>query len=205
MPCPYENIGKSQVKLVAGLGNPGEEYKASRHNVGFLAADRLAGRLGSEMGALRARYKRKYLGAFLVAQLPRGTKVGILKPRTFMNRSGRSVAAAVRDMGVDLRELVVVHDDVDLPLGKIRVKFGGGTGGHKGLESIVGCLGNPEFVRLRIGIDRPGPGDVTDYVLGRFTPAESVILENEVFPKAVDAIIVIMEDGLETAMNAFNG
>jgi len=189
---------------VAGLGNPGEEYKSSRHNVGYIAVDRLAARLNSAIGAMGAKFKRKYLGAYTVASLPHGGEVGILKPRTFMNRSGRSVAMAVRDMGVDLRELVVVHDDVDLPLGKVRVKFGGGMGGHKGLESVFGCMGTPDFVRLRIGIDRPGPGDITDYVLGKFNSAESVILENEIFPNVVDAIITILENGAEVAMNAFN-
>jgi PTH1 family peptidyl-tRNA hydrolase len=192
------------VKLVAGLGNPGEEYISSRHNVGYITADRLAARLNSSIGAMGAKFKRKYVGVYTVASLPHGGGTGILKPRTFMNRSGRSVAMAVRDMGVDLRELVVVHDDVNLPFGKIRIKFGGGTGGHKGLESILSCLGTEDFVRLRIGIDRPGQKDITDYVLGKFNPAESVILENEVFPKALDAIITILENGPEAAMNDFN-
>jgi len=109
-------------------------------------------------------------------------------------------------MDIDIGDVVVVHDDIDLPLGKIKVKIGGGTAGHKGLKSIRDMLGSSDFIRVRIGIDRPGGSkDITDYVLGRISPAESVILENEVFPVATEALLVILTENAQVAMNAFNG
>jgi len=193
------------VKLVAGLGNPGKEYESTRHNVGFRAIDRLAVRLGRAPNGKGVKFRRKYLGSFAIVPFPNGDEMGLLKPRTFMNRSGRSVGKAVREIGIETSEVVIIHDDLDLPLGKIRVKFGGGAGGHKGIKNITDTLGTPDFVRLRIGIDKPVSGDATDYVLGGFDPAETVILENEVLPLAADAIMIILSQNAQEAMNKYNG
>jgi len=193
------------VKLVAGLGNPGKKYEKTRHNAGFMAVDRFVAKLAADRGEKPPAYKRKYLACFTSGRLHTGEDVAIIKPRTFMNRSGRSVARAVKKLDVNPAEMVVVHDDLDLPLGKIRIKSGGGTGGHKGLESICGALGTRDYIRLRIGIDRPPRGEsVTGYVLEEFTPSELVIFRNEVLPVAVDALFAIFTRSLEEAMNAFN-
>ncbi len=193
------------MKLVAGLGNPGKKYEKTRHNAGFMAADGFLAKLAAGRGEKSPGYKKKYLAWFISEKLYTGEEVAILKPRTFMNRSGRSVSQAVRKLGVNTSEMVVIHDDLDLPLGKIRIKSGGGTGGHKGLESICNALGSRDYIRLRIGIDRPSGGkSVTDYVLEDFTPSELVIFRNQVLPVAADALSAIFTRNLEEAMNAFN-
>ena len=188
-----------QIKLVVGLGNPGSEYERTRHNAGFRAVDNIAFRLD------RARFQRAFRGRFTRVDLPDSDlTLGLLKPQTYMNRSGQSVGRAVRELKIETKDLLVVHDDLDLPLGRIRVKIGGGTAGHKGLESIAGALGAKDFLRLRIGIDKPTEADATDYVLGRFRADEEVILENEVLPKVVEAVMMILKEGPEKAMNLFN-
>ena len=186
-------------RLVVGLGNPGKEYERTRHNAGFRAVDNLAGHLGI------GRFERAYRGRYAEAQLPDSDiTLGLLKPQAYMNRSGQSVGRAAQDRGVDTEDILVVHDDLDLPLGRIKIKRGGGTAGHKGLESIRDALGNSEFLRVRIGIDRPPGEDATGYVLGRFRADEEVILENEVLPRVIDAIKAIFRDGPEKAMNEIN-
>lgn len=193
------------MKLVAGLGNPGKKYEKTRHNAGYMVADRFVAKLAADRGEKTHGYKKKYLAWFIPEMLHTGEQVAILKPRTFMNRSGRSVARAVSKLGVNLSETVIIHDDLDLPLGKIRIKSGGGTGGHKGLESVCDALGTRDYIRLRIGIDRPPKGkSVTDYVLGEFTSSEFVIFRNEVLPVAAEALSAIFTRNLEEAMNAFN-
>jgi PTH1 family peptidyl-tRNA hydrolase len=174
-----------KVPVVAGLGNPGRSYELTRHNVGFLVADELARRHG---GSWRAKKKAE------AASVSLGLKnVTLLKPTTYMNKSGAALA------GYEAAQLVVVHDDLDLPVGDVRVKVGGGTGGHNGLRSIIGYLG-AEFVRVRIGIGRPPVGvSVTDYVLGR---AEAAM--KEAVPQAADAVEAVLEAGPEAAMNRFN-
>jgi len=168
-----------------GLGNPGRSYERTRHNVGFLVVDELARRYG---GSWRAKKKAEAAPVSLELR-----KVTLLKPTTYMNNSGAALA------GYKAEQLVVLHDDLDLPAGTVRVKVGGGAGGHNGLRSIIQHLGN-DFVRVRIGIGRPPVGvTVTDYVLGRMEEAvkESVSL-------AADAVEVLIESGSEAAMNQFN-
>jgi PTH1 family peptidyl-tRNA hydrolase len=171
--------------VVVGLGNPGRSYERTRHNAGYLVADELARR---HAGSWRKRKKAE--AAPISIGLANTT---LLKPTTFMNNSG----SAVSDHGPE--DLVVVHDDLDLPAGTVRVKVGGGAGGHNGLRSIIGRLGN-EFVRVRIGIGRPPPGvGVTDYVLSRMDSAVK-----EAVPTAADAVEFLLEHGPEAAMNRFN-
>ncbi len=168
-----------------GLGNPGRSYERTRHNVGFLVADELARRHG---GSWR---KRKRAEAAPVSLDSR--EVTLLKPTTFMNNSGSALA------GYGTEDLILVHDDLDLPPGDVRVKVGGGAGGHNGLRSIIQRLG-PDFVRVRVGIGRPPPGvGVTDYVLSRMDAAV-----RDAVPLAADAVEAIVEDGPEAAMNRFN-
>ena len=171
--------------VVVGLGNPGRSYERTRHNVGFLVVDELARRHGGSW-----RSKKKAEAAPIGFGLKNGT---LLKPTTYMNNSGTALAGYKPD------QLVVVHDDLDLPEGDVRVKVGGGAGGHNGLRSTIQHLGN-DFVRVRIGIGRPPPGmTVTDYVLGRMN---SVI--KEAVPQAADAVEAVIESGPEAAMNRFN-
>ncbi len=171
--------------VVVGLGNPGRSYERTRHNVGFLVVDELARRHG---GSWRSKKKAE------ASPIGFGLKnVTLLKPTTYMNNSGTALAGYKPD------QLVVVHDDLDLPEGDVRVKVGGGPGGHNGLRSTIQHLGN-DFVRVRIGIGRPPPGmTVTDYVLGRM---DSVI--KEAVPQAADAVEAVIESGPEAAMNRFN-
>jgi peptidyl-tRNA hydrolase, PTH1 family len=170
---------------VVGLGNPGRSYERTRHNVGFLVADELARRYG---GSWRRRKRAE------VAPVSLGfEEVALLKPTTYMNNSGAALAEHAAE------DLIVVHDDLDLPEGDVRVKVGGGAGGHNGLRSLIGRLG-PDFVRVRVGIGRPPNAmNVTDYVLGRMSSA----VRNAV-PRAADAVEAVIEDGPEAAMNRFN-
>jgi peptidyl-tRNA hydrolase, PTH1 family len=168
------------------LGNPGRSYERTRHNVGFLVADELARRHG---GSWRKRKKAEAAPITLGLQ-----DVTLLKPTTFMNNSGSALAGHNR-----AEDLIVVHDDLDLPEGDVRVKVGGGAGGHNGLRSVIGRYG-PDFIRVRVGVGRPPPGmGVTDYVLGKMNSAV-----RDAVPCAVDAVEAVVEDGPEAAMNRFN-
>ena len=171
--------------VVVGLGNPGRSYERTRHNVGFLVADELARRHG---GSWRKRKKAE------AAPVSLGSRdVTLLKPTTFMNNSGSALADHRPE------DLIVVHDDLDLPPGDVRVKVGGGAGGHNGLRSIIGRLGS-DFVRVRVGIGRPPVGvGVTDYVLSRMDAAV-----RDAVPRAADAVEAVVEDSPEAAMNRFN-
>lgn len=171
--------------IVVGLGNPGRSYERTRHNIGFLVADELAKRHG---GSWRSKKKAE------AAPVGFGSKnVTLLKPTTYMNNSGTALA------GYKAEQLVVVHDDLDLPVGDVRVKVGGGAGGHNGLRSLIQHLGN-DFVRVRVGIGRPPPGmTVTDYVLGRMDSAIK-----DAVPRTADAVETVVELGPEAAMNRFN-
>ena len=171
--------------VVAGLGNPGRSYERTRHNVGFLVVDELADRHG---GSWRSKKKAE------IAPIGFGLKnVTLLKPTTYMNNSGTVLAGYKPD------QLVVIHDDLDLPEGDVRVKVGGGAGGHNGLRSTIQHLGN-DFVRVRIGVGRPPPGmTVTDHVLGRMD-----LVVKEAVPRAADAVEAVIESGAEAAMNRFN-
>jgi PTH1 family peptidyl-tRNA hydrolase len=182
--------------LVAGLGNPGREYAATRHNVGFMVADELARRLG---GSWRA----KFSGDLAEVRLD-GLRLALLKPQTFMNESGRSVGAAVRFFKVEPESLLVVHDEVDLEPGRLQVRLGGGLAGHNGLRSVAQHVGTPDFARLRIGVGRPERGDprpVADFVLSEFPPELDV---ESLVARAADAVETVASEGLEEAQNRFN-
>jgi PTH1 family peptidyl-tRNA hydrolase len=177
--------GPRRSPIVVGLGNPGRSYERTRHNLGFLVADELARRHG---GSWRKRKRTEAAPVSLGFQ-----DVTLLKPTTFMNNSGAALAKYKAD------DLIVVHDDLDLPEGDVRVKVGGGAGGHNGLRSVIGHLG-PDFVRVRVGVGRPPPGiGVTDYVLGKMDAAV-----RDAVPRATDAVEAVVEDGLQAAMNRFN-
>jgi PTH1 family peptidyl-tRNA hydrolase len=184
--------------LVAGLGNPGREYRQNRHNVGFMVADTLA-----EIANIPLR--RVEFRALVGKGEFAGEKLVIAKPQTYMNDSGQAVAALLHFYKIPLERLLVVHDDLDLPFGTLRLRPSGGTGGQLGMESIASRLATRDFARLRVGIGRPpGHMDPRDYVLHDFDPPEQELLP-EVRGTAVDAIRRFIHEGIEKAMNDFNG
>lgn len=184
------------MKLVVGLGNPGPQYAATRHNVGFMVAERLAARAGVSL------QQKKFQGYFGRGRLD-GEDLAILLPQTFMNCSGASVGPACKFLNLDAEHLIVVHDDIDLPFGALRIKVGGGHAGHNGLRDIVKVLSG-DFCRIRIGVDRPQHGNVADYVLKPFAGEERQKLET-VLDEAVAALKVLLAQGAQQAMNEFNG
>lgn len=185
------------MKLVVGLGNPGPEYAATRHNIGFMVASCLAERHAI---ALKRKGHQGFFGVGRVA----GVETAILLPQTFMNRSGVSVASACQSLGVEPDDLVVVHDEIDLDFGCLRIKVGGGHGGHNGLRSIAGALGETDYSRLRMGVGRPpAGGDVARYVLTGFNAAERVQLK-EYIETAADALEALLQKGAQDAMNLYN-
>ena len=182
--------------LVAGLGNPGARYERDRHNVGWMVVDELARRRD-------ASFKSKFNGKIGETRLG-DHRLALLKPETYMNESGRSISAAARFFKVACEDVLVVHDDVDLDLGRLQARAGGGLGGHNGLRSIAQALGTPEFLRLRIGVGRPGrgdPRDVADYVLAPFEAHED---RDGLVARAADAVEVLVLEGLEDAQRRFN-
>ena len=182
--------------LVVGLGNPGREYERTRHNVGWLVVDELARRHGGS-------WRSKFSGSLAEVRVD-GSKLALLKPETYMNESGRSVAAATRFFKVPAESLLVVHDDVDLEPGRLQARRGGGLAGHNGLRSLGQHLGTQDFLRLRIGVGRPGRGDprpVKDWVLSPFAPEEDA---DALVTRAADAVETIVRDGLEAAQQRFN-
>jgi peptidyl-tRNA hydrolase, PTH1 family len=184
--------------LVVGLGNPGPEYAETRHNVGFLVADLLATRAGARFSV----HKRS--NAEIAQGRLAGRPVTVAKPRTYMNVSGGPVAGLVRYFSVPAEEVVVVHDDLDLGFGVIRLKRGGGEGGHNGLRSISQSVGTRDYLRVRFGIGRPpGRQDPADYVLKRFSTPERKELEFAV-DLAADATEALLDQGLEPAQNRFH-
>jgi PTH1 family peptidyl-tRNA hydrolase len=188
-------------KLVVGLGNPGKEHAGTRHNIGFAALDRLAEKLDCS-------FRSKWRFSAKIAEATAGDagKVVLAKPQTYMNRSGSAVNALLRWLKIEPPQLLVVVDDADLPLGQVRLRASGGSGGHNGLRSIIEALGgHEEFARLRVGIGRSAPlgTDITGHVLGRFAPQEREVAEQAV-ATAVDAIECCLRDGLTEAMNQFN-
>jgi PTH1 family peptidyl-tRNA hydrolase len=181
--------------LVVGLGNPGAAYARNRHNVGFMVVDRLAEAAG-------ASFREKWKGRFTKARVA-GGEVVLLEPLTFMNRSGESVQAAMRFFGVPLSEVLVVHDELDLPFGTLRLKRGGGVAGHNGLRSIVQHCGGPDFLRARIGIGRPPHGSPEGWVLGDFDADQGAALPS-VLDDAARAVEAVIAEGISAAMNAVN-
>lgn len=185
------------MKLVVGLGNPGSKYDGTRHNVGFDVIDRLAA------GGSGTTFTRKFDGLVAEAEIDYH-RVLLLKPQTFMNLSGRSVGQALRFFKLDLADLLVVCDDLNLPLGKLRIRGGGSDGGQKGLRDISAQLGSEAYGRLRVGIGERGEIDAVDYVLTRFRPAERPAIEDALI-LASQAVAVWVSQGLAVAMNRFNG
>jgi PTH1 family peptidyl-tRNA hydrolase len=182
--------------LVVGLGNPGREYERTRHNAGWLVLDELARRHGGS-------WRSKFSGSLAEVRLD-GLRLALLKPETYMNDSGRSVGAAARFFKVEPGALLVVHDDVDLEPGRLQARLGGGLAGHNGLRSLAQHLGSQEFLRLRIGVGRPGRGDrrsVSDWVLSGFAPEDDV---DALVSRSADALEAIASEGLETAQAQFN-
>jgi len=183
---------------VVGLGNPGEEYTNTRHNVGFQVVDEVAARMDSDIRRpeFQALTARASLGRSMVL---------MMKPQTFMNASGRAVAAAFQDLGLDPGCLIAVYDDLDLPLGRLRIRPDGGAGGHRGVASLIQELGTTSFTRVRVGIGRPAEGcTVVDHVLSPFRVEEAFDVKNAV-ATAADAVERIILDGTVAAMEAFNG
>jgi PTH1 family peptidyl-tRNA hydrolase len=186
----------AQLKVVVGLGNPGPRYASTRHNVGFEVIDGLAA--SPSAGRFRSQFQAQVCEVFEGEQ-----KVLLVKPETFMNLSGRSVRQLVDFYQVALTDLLVVCDDINLPLGKLRARAQGTHGGHNGLRDIQSHLGTTEYARLRIGVDSPKQADTADYVLARFRPAERPVIE-EALSLAVQAASVWLLQGIDECMNRFN-
>jgi len=192
------------MKLIVGLGNPGRGYAHNRHNVGFVCLNHFARTQG-------IRFDRKQGKARVGTGKVAGNKVLLARPQTYMNLSGQSVSRLVKKFNINLNDLLVIHDDLDLPLGKIRLRHGSSSGGHKGIDSIISCLGSQDFTRLRVGIGRPtteglaptSEADIIAYVLSNFTSEEKQIVV-QVIPKASEAIYCLLTEGLMVAMNKYN-
>lgn len=185
--------------LVVGLGNPGRQYASHRHNVGFMVVDELASVCRADA------FRSKFNGEYAKGEAS-GEDVVLLKPQTFMNDSGRSVQAAIAFFKPAIDRVLVIHDELDLPFGTVRLKVGGGHAGHNGLRSIMACIGNGEFGRLRFGIGRPPPGfrgEVADYVLSSFDGSERAELP-DLLKKAGSTVLEVATRGLATAMNVHN-
>jgi PTH1 family peptidyl-tRNA hydrolase len=185
------------VKLIVGLGNPGKKYERTRHNLGFMVLDRLAAKSGVAIDKTKA---EALIGEWKRA----GESVLLVKPQTFMNLSGQALATLFRYHSVEAGDVIVVHDDLDLPFGRLRIRQQGSSGGNRGMLSVLQALGDGPFVRLRIGIGRPPPGvDPADFVLQRFTPEEKAALA-ELVARAADAVEAVLEQGPRLAMEKFN-
>ena len=182
--------------LVVGLGNPGREHARDRHNVGWMVADELAGRHDGS-------FRSKFSGRLAEVRFD-DLKLALLKPETYMNLSGQSLSAAARFFKVAPETIAVVHDEVDLEPGRLQVRLGGGLAGHNGLRSVRQALGTADFLRVRVGVGRPGRGDrrpVADYVLSPFAPEED---GEALVARAADAVEALARDGLDEAQRRFN-
>ena len=193
------------MKLIVGLGNPGRKYEKNRHNLGFMCLRHFAREHGLKFDKKQCRAR---IGSGIVAE----SKVVIVRPQTYMNQSGQSVSRLVKKFNVSLDDLIVIHDDLDLPPGKIRIRQDGGSGGHKGIDSIVAELGSQDFLRLRAGIGHPSSiedatetseADIISYVLSDFTADEKRIIA-QVIPRVSEAILCLLTEGLTAAMNKYN-
>ncbi len=193
------------MKLIVGLGNPGRFHANNRHNIGFMCLNHFAKKHGISFDKKQSRAR---IGSGKVAN----NEVVVAKPQTYVNLSGQSVSLLVKKFNINLDNLLVIHDDLDLPLGKIRIRQNGSSGGHKGVDSIISYLESQNFLRIRVGIGRPtttegsdqiNKADIIDYVLSGFTPEEKQAL-NQVIPGVSEAIFCILTEGLTTAMNKYN-
>jgi PTH1 family peptidyl-tRNA hydrolase len=201
--CLHRDAPSGSLKLVVGLGNPGPQYTRSRHNAGFMCVNRLAKDIGAEFSKKEglARTAHGAVG---------GCKVVLARPQTYMNLSGRAVVKLMEKYRLAPEDLIVIHDDMDLKPGQLRIRQGGRSAGHKGIESIINEIDGENFIRVRVGVGRPaaeGNGDrreaVVDFVLDNFSPEESRIMA-DVMPRAAQAVAAIINDGLDAAMNSFN-
>lgn len=184
-------------KLLVGLGNPGSKYEGTRHNIGFDALDRLAARFGAQIS-------RSKFNSFYETAVIGGEDVAFLKPQTYMNRSGQPVQAAQKFFNTALEDVIVLHDDIDLDVGQLKIKVGGGHGGHNGLRDIIAKNGGEKgFIRVRLGVGRPQHGDVTNHVLGKFRPEEQGAID-ALIERACDALELILTDGVVAAQNAYH-
>ncbi len=185
--------------IIVGLGNPGHKYEKTRHNAGFMVIDDLASRYNFS-------FKEKNI--YMVADgVLGGKKVALLKPLTFMNKSGVALRTFIQKIGIDRSNLkdnlIVIQDDLDIDIGNIKIKKGGSSGGHKGVESIINEIGTKDFIRVKVGIGRPENLPVEDYVLSNFKASEKKILK-DVIIKATDAVISIITEGVDKAMSKYN-
>jgi len=189
------------MKLIVGLGNPGRGYADNRHNAGFICLNYFAKTHGIRLDKKQGKAR---IGIGKVD----GHKMVVAKPQTYMNLSGESVSRLIQKFNVNLDNLLIIHDDLDLPLGKIRIRQGSGSAGHKGVNSIISCLGSQDFVRLRVGIGRPditepSEADIIAYALSDFTPDEKQII-TQTLPRVSEAILCLLTQGLTAAMNEYN-
>ena len=199
-PDPQTEAGEMSAipYLIVGLGNPGREYRGNRHNMGFMLLDHLAERLGVTFARLESQ-------ALVAKTEHAGKRIVLAKPQAYMNLSGQPVGALLRYYKIPNSQLLVAYDDVDLPLGSLRLRPGGGSAGQKGMASIIERLGTQEFPRLRLGIDRPpGKMPAAAYVLQDFSSIQQPVVSSAL-ERAADAVLLFVTDGLETAMNRFNG
>lgn len=183
--------------IVVGLGNPGPEYEVSRHNVGFRVVDRVADRAG--LALTRCRYRSLFVRGTL-----HGIQVLLMKPLTFMNESGFSVSRWQQALCLKPDRIIIVHDDLDLPPSQLRIRIGGGHGGHRGIRSVIEAIGSPDFLRVKVGIGRPREGqDAVAHVLEPFKKSENDAMEAAI-QQAADAVEALVQEGLEAAMNRYN-
>ena len=196
---PYRGLSEMDTDrtMVVGLGNPGERYEQTRHNVGFWCVDRLAEewRADRERRRFRALVQEASMGAY---------RLVLVKPQTYMNDSGDAVGPAARWFKVPPDRLLVIHDDLDLPVGRVRFRQGGSSGGHRGVASIMEHLGSDGFLRLRIGIGRPPSDEAVDYVLSRFSREEQAVVDR-ILGAASAMVRCVLEEGIAEAMNRYNG
>lgn len=196
----HPETDNSDIVLICFLGNPGEKYSKTRHSIGFIFAEKIAAAFNFPQFS----YCRKIKG-YVSAGMISERKTVLLKPDTYMNRSGVAVAKALELFAVGIDNLIVVHDDVDIKFGSHRIKTKGGSGGHNGLRSIEGEIGTDKFVRIRIGIGKPVPEmDLADYVLSNFFDGELSFIDNSLSSKWGEIILKIVNEGAEEAMNTFN-
>jgi PTH1 family peptidyl-tRNA hydrolase len=187
------------MKLIVGLGNPGRAYANNRHNIGFMCLNYFA-RTHS------IKFDRKKGQARTGQGMVAGNKVMLARPQTFMNNSGQPVSRLVRSLSINFKDLLVIHDDLDLPLAKIRISYGSSSGGHKGIDSIIRELGSQDFIRIRVGVGMPvevSEDAVIAYVLSDFTPEEKQVIVQAI-PRVSEATFCLLTEGLAPAMNKFN-
>jgi len=186
------------IKLIVGLGNPGQEYQRTRHNVGFLLLDELASSEGVDFSL-----QSRFFGSLAEVMTEQG-KVYLLKPNTFMNRSGQSVSSVMKYFKITPKEILIVHDELDFSVGEMKLKFSGGHGGHNGLRDIISALASKDFLRLRLGIDRPvAPSLVADYVLSDFSKSDAKDIE-QLFSDFISRLPILYKEGYESLMQEIN-